>query len=78
MMADIVNLPLRYLEVDAEVAEFIEQLRGFVENKSISGLAVGVTFRDGRSLTKATKSEDRRVMLALLLDMLLDYQKNAG
>ena len=75
-MAEIRALPTFAVEVDAEVAELVERLRSFVEDKSISGLAVGVTFRDGRSLTRATKVEDRRVMQALLLDLLLDYQKS--
>jgi hypothetical protein len=75
-VADLFVLPTLAVEVDSQVKAMFEQIREYVEAGGVSGIAIGMTFRDGRSWTKATKTEDRRIMLALLLDCLLDFQKN--
>ena len=77
-MSNIRSLPTLKKSVDASVMEVFDRLREHIEEGDVSGIAIGVTFRDGRSWTTATRTEDRRVMLALLLDSLLDFQRNSS
>ena len=76
-MVEIVNLPTRAATVDADVAERFERLREYVESGHVSGMVVGLTFRDGSSVSLSTTTENRRAMLGLLLDVLMDFQRNS-
>ena len=76
-MAEINALPSPAAEVDKSVAEEFEKLRGHVESGLVSGMSVALTLRDGRSRTfGAAAAENRREMIGLLFDALMDWQQH--
>ena len=77
-MAEIRQLPTLKADVDESVWAEFEKLRAHVESGQVSGMSVALTFRDGRSLTFGSRTENRREMLGLLLDALLDFQGNSS
>jgi hypothetical protein len=74
-MSNITALPTLRVEIDKSVRAKLRQLTEHVESGEVAGLAIALTFRDGRSLTFSSGCESRREMMGLMLDSLLDFAK---
>ena len=73
-MVDPVVLPTFATEVASDVESTVEKIIDYHKERGCQGLAVVMIFRNGESVTFASKVIGRRDMLGAMLDMLLDYQ----
>ena len=73
-MVDPVVLPTFATEVASDVESTVEKILDHHKKRGCHGLAVVMIFRNGDSVTFASKAIGRRDMLGAMLDMLLDYQ----
>ena len=73
-MVDIVKLSTQADEVDVDVRQTVDKIEGYLKDRPAAGIAVVITFRDGASVTFASKSENRQNLLGAIVDMLFDYK----
>ena len=73
-MIDVVKLSTHADEVDIDVRATVDKIERYVKDRPVAGIAVAITFRDGASVTFASKSENRQKLIGAIVDMLFDYQ----
>lgn len=78
IMPRITAIPTLRQAVSDDVLAVFNQLREIIEAGECQGLAIALVKPDGRSLTRVSKAIGRRDMLAILLDLLIDYQQAAS
>lgn len=76
-MVDVVVLKTFASDVDSDVQKNVDKFLGHVKEGDVAGVAMAITFRNGKSVTFASKSEDRQKMLGSIVDLLFDYQSGA-
>ena len=77
-MADLHVIKTEKDEIREDVAEVFESLKSRIEQGDCVGLAYTAIFADNRSLTRASRSANRRDIIGAIVDLLFDFQRNSG
>ena len=76
-MVKIVPLNTQRTEIDEDVEKQIQKLLDYHKERGCVGLGVVMLFRDGKSVTFGSKAASRREMIGAMIDLTLDYWKDA-
>lgn len=63
-------------EVATDVAALAKDILERVESGEVVGIGVVLLLRDSSNWTRATATEERHRMLAGMVDLVCDYQRN--
>ena len=76
-MGEAVKLDTQAVRIDEDVERNMQKIVDYHKEHGCVGIGVVMLFRNGKSITFGSKAASRREMIGAMVDLLLDYWKDA-